>query len=158
MARHTFLQTMLAVAVVLSLTAVLQADTKVIISHSGHGVGIAIGNTDRRDRLCAPGCYPPVHRQVVIGSPWRHRFVHMGPPVVVHPPVVRHVVVEPAPPVIIRTPLPVEDSAITVWITNSNGSKTSVRLTRQGPWYVGPRGEYYTEMPTNEQLRVVYGF
>lgn len=157
MARHTFLQTMLAVAVVLSLTAVLQADTKVIISHSGHGVGIALG-TRIGSPIVAPGCYPPVHRQVVIGSPWRHRFVHMGPPVVVYPPVVRHVVVEPSPPVVIRAPLPVEESTIAVWITNSNGSKTSVRLTRQGPWYVGPRGEYYTEMPTNEQLRVVYGF
>jgi hypothetical protein len=52
----------------------------------------------------------------------------------------------------------VEDGTVTVWITNSNGSTTSVRLTRQGPWYIGPRGEYYAQMPTNEQLRVVYGF
>jgi hypothetical protein len=75
----------------------------------------------------------------------------MYPPVVevVHPPVYRQVVV---------TPPPVQESSITVWITNSNGSRSSVKLTREGPWYVGPRGEYYTEMPTNEQLRVVYGF
>jgi hypothetical protein len=90
----------------------------------------------------------------------------MGPPVVmyppvvrvVYPPVIREVVVTPAPPVVVTTPVGVEESAITVWITNSNGSKTSVRLTRNGSWYVGPRGEYYTEIPTNEQLRVVYGF
>ena len=166
MARHTLLQTMLAAAVVLSLTAVLQADTKVIISGSHHGVGIGIGTTIGRPSA-PPMCYPPVHRHVVLGSPWRHRFIHRGPPVVVHyppvapviyPPVVRHVVLEPAPPVIVRTPLPVEESSISIWITNSNGSKTSVRLTREGPWYVGPRGEYYAEMPTNEQLRVVYGF
>jgi hypothetical protein len=43
-------------------------------------------------------------------------------------------------------------------VTNSNGSRTSVVLTRNGSWYVGPRGEYYSEIPTNEQLRVVYGF
>ncbi len=157
MARHTFIQTMLAAVVVLSLAAVLQADTKVVISHSGHGVGMALGA-----RIGAPivagGCYPPVHRHVVVGSPWRHRFVRIGPPVVVHPPVVRHVVVEPALPVIVRTPRPFGESTITIWITNSNGSKTSVQLARQGPWYVGPRGEYYAEMPTNEQLRAVYGF
>jgi multidrug transporter EmrE-like cation transporter len=27
-----------------------------------------------------------------------------------------------------------------------------------GGGYLGPRGEYYDQMPTNEQLRVVYGF
>jgi len=66
--------------------------------------------------------------------------------------VIREVVVTPVPPVV------VQETAITVWVTNSNGSRTSVQLTRNGPWYVGPRGEYYTEMPTNEQLRVAYGF
>lgn len=45
----------------------------------------------------------------------------------------------------------------TVWITNSNGSKQAVRLTKQGPGYIGPRGEYYSEMPTEEQLKVLYG-
>jgi hypothetical protein len=69
--------------------------------------------------------------------------------VIVRPPV--PVVVEPAPPVI-------EESAVTVWFTNSNGSKTSVQITRRGGWYVGPRGEYYDQMPTNEQLRLAYGF
>jgi hypothetical protein len=54
--------------------------------------------------------------------------------------------------------VPVEEGTIIVWVTNTNGSKTSVKLTRDGSWFVGPRGEYYTEMPTNEQLRVVYGF
>jgi hypothetical protein len=52
----------------------------------------------------------------------------------------------------------VEVASITVWITNSNGSRTSVKLTKQGAWYVGPRGEYYTSIPTNEQLRSIYGF
>jgi hypothetical protein len=52
----------------------------------------------------------------------------------------------------------VEVASITVWITNSNGSRISIKLAKEGPYYVGPRGEYYTSMPTNEQLRVVYGF
>lgn len=46
----------------------------------------------------------------------------------------------------------------TVWITNTNGSKVSVKLTRSGPNYVGPRGEIYTSLPTQDQLRPVYGF
>ena len=161
MARHTYLQTMVAVVVVLSLTAVLQADTKFVISHSNDNFGIRVGVGIGYPHM-GPYCYPPAPRHVVVGGPWRHRPIRMGPPrydpVVVHPPVIRHVVIDPMPPVVVRAPLPVEESVITVWITNSNGSRTSVRLTRQGPWYVGPRGEYYGEMPTNEQLRVVYGF
>lgn len=49
-----------------------------------------------------------------------------------------------------------EQNTVTVWITNSNGSKTEVRLRRDGPGFRGPRGEYYPSMPTNEQLSV-YG-
>ncbi len=46
----------------------------------------------------------------------------------------------------------------TVWISNSNGSKTPVQLRMtEGGQYIGPRGEYYSSMPTEEQLRSVYG-
>jgi len=51
-----------------------------------------------------------------------------------------------------------EQNTVTVWITNSNGSKIPVKLTRSGPNYVGPRGELYSTMPTEEQLKMVYGF
>jgi len=155
---------MLAIGVVLSLTTAVRADSNFSISyfgHSGHvGVGVGIGGP-----IMAPGCYPPPHRPVYVDSPWRHhRYVRMGPPVVVrppvvlYPPVVREVVVMPAPRVVVTSPVPVEEGTIIVWVTNTNGSKTSVKLTRDGSWFVGPRGEYYTEMPTNEQLRVAYGF
>ena len=47
----------------------------------------------------------------------------------------------------------------TVWISNSNGSKTPVVLTRTaGGQWVGPRGEYYQNMPSAEQLKAIYGF
>ncbi|MFI4910874.1 MAG: glycine zipper domain-containing protein [Sedimentisphaeraceae bacterium JB056] len=46
----------------------------------------------------------------------------------------------------------------TVWITNSNGSQTPVKIIRQGDKYVGPKGEMYTTFPTEEQLKSVYGF
>jgi hypothetical protein len=53
--------------------------------------------------------------------------------------------------------LQAEQNIETIWITNSNGSQTPVRLTRDGPGYIGPRGERYPSMPTEEQLKQVYG-
>jgi hypothetical protein len=46
---------------------------------------------------------------------------------------------------------------ITVWITNDNGSQTPVTLTPSGTGFVGPSNEYYPTMPTEEQLRALYG-
>jgi len=47
---------------------------------------------------------------------------------------------------------------VTINITNSNSSVSQVRLRKQGVGYVGTRGEYYNHLPTEEQLRPVYGF
>ena len=153
-------KTTLAVAAVVLLLPIagLRADTHhtgagltggVVIGSHG-GIGVWIGSS-----APTPHRYGPPHREVVVGNPWRHRFIHHGPPfrppvVVVRPPVERPVMVCPTPPV--------ANTEVVVWITNSNGSRTSVRLTRRGCSYIGPRGEYYDGMPTNEQLRVVYGF
>lgn len=49
-------------------------------------------------------------------------------------------------------------STVTVNITNSNGSIIPVKLRKQGVGYVGPRGEYYNTLPTEDQLRPIYGF
>jgi len=46
----------------------------------------------------------------------------------------------------------------TVNVTNSNGSISPVVLRKQGVGYVGPRGEFYNQLPTPEQLKPVYGF
>ncbi len=51
-----------------------------------------------------------------------------------------------------------EQDIVTVWITNSNGSQTPVKLRRDGPGYIGPRGERYPTLPTEAQLKPVYGF
>jgi len=52
-----------------------------------------------------------------------------------------------------------EMNIVTVNVTNSNGSITPVKLTKQGVGYVGPRGEYYNNLPTSEQLKQGgYGF
>jgi hypothetical protein len=51
-----------------------------------------------------------------------------------------------------------EMSNVTVNVTNSNGSKSQVLLRKQGVGYVGPRGEYYDHLPTDEELRPLYAF
>ncbi|UCG57360.1 MAG: hypothetical protein JSU70_21135 [Phycisphaerales bacterium] len=107
-------------------------------------------------------CAPPARRMIVTHPP-HERFVRIGPPR--HwPPLLRrhrgrHVVIHARPTCKVTPPLvTAEPTAITVWITNSNGSQTAVKLTRSGPGFTGPRGEWYPKMPTNEQLRIVYGF
>lgn len=159
MVRQKMVLTMIGGIFVLSLGSVLYADTTITLAGrvgiTPHvGLGVWIGGPARE-----PVCHAPVHDRVVITRPWRHRFVRLGPPrveTVVVPP--RHVVPGRPPVVVPKAPTVLEEGPITVWITNSNGSRTSVKLTRQGSWYRGPRGEYYQGMPTNEQLRIVYGF
>ncbi len=43
-------------------------------------------------------------------------------------------------------------------VKNSNGSYTPVVIRKVGNQFVGPRGEYYNAMPTEEQLKGPYGF
>ena len=57
-----------------------------------------------------------------------------------------------------RDDIRLEMNIVTVNVTNSNDSIIQVRLTKQGVGYVGPRGEYYDKLPTEDQLRPVYGF
>ncbi|MBW8039506.1 MAG: hypothetical protein FVQ85_05855 [Planctomycetes bacterium] len=49
-------------------------------------------------------------------------------------------------------------NTVTVNITNSNGSISQVSLRKQGVGYVGPRNEYYDHLPTQEELKPIYGF
>ncbi len=51
-----------------------------------------------------------------------------------------------------------EMRTVAVNITNSNGSVSQVRLRRQGVGYVGTRSEYYDHLPTEDELRPIYGF
>lgn len=51
-----------------------------------------------------------------------------------------------------------EMNTVMVKVTNSNGSIIQVPLKKQGVGYVGTRGEYYPTLPTEDQLRPVYGF
>jgi hypothetical protein len=49
-------------------------------------------------------------------------------------------------------------NTVLVKVTNSNGSIIQVPLKKRGVGYVGTRGEYYETLPTEDQLRPVYGF
>jgi hypothetical protein len=51
-----------------------------------------------------------------------------------------------------------EMNTVMVKVTNSNGSIIQVPVKKQGVGYIGPRGEYYDKLPTEDQLRPVYGF
>ena len=51
-----------------------------------------------------------------------------------------------------------EMNTVMVKVTNSNGSIVQVPLRKQGVGYIGTRGEYYATLPTQDQLRPVYGF
>jgi hypothetical protein len=46
---------------------------------------------------------------------------------------------------------------IVIKIRNSNGSVTPVELKKDGSAYIGPKGERYEELPTEEQLKPIYG-
>ena len=48
-------------------------------------------------------------------------------------------------------------NTLVVNVRNSNGSYTPVTLRRVGNVYVGPRGEQYLSVPTEDQLKAVYG-
>jgi len=51
-----------------------------------------------------------------------------------------------------------EMNTVVVNVTNRNGSIVQVPLRKQGVGYVGTRGEYYPALPSEDQLRPVYGF
>lgn len=134
---------------------------------SYHNCGYFIGG-----HIGCPTCVAPVPAPLLVGGPHHggvvvgphsSRFIPLWRPhgqvVVVEQPRVRRIVVDPAPAVrVVSHPVVAKQATVTVWITNSNGSRTSVSLTRSGPGYLGPRGEWYPNMPTDGQLRVVYGF
>jgi hypothetical protein len=116
--------------------------------HVGVGFNIVIG--------------APRYRPVYICPPPRHVYYY-EPAYVYAPP--RQVVVVPSRTVVVQqepAPVVIQQPAqeqTVVWITNDNGSKTPVTLVRQRDtgYFVGPRGEIYVVLPTDEQLRSLYG-
>ena len=52
----------------------------------------------------------------------------------------------------------VSEEFVEVQVTNSNGSVIFVGLKKKGAGYIGPKGEYYSSLPSAEQLKPIYGF
>ncbi len=50
-----------------------------------------------------------------------------------------------------------EEEEVVFQIRNDNGSETPVVFKKKGSAYVGPEGEHYNRLPTEEQLRPIYG-
>ena len=63
----------------------------------------------------------------------------------------------PTPRVVTRFGV-VEPVIVKVWFRNSDRSLTAVELVRRGLGYVGPRGEWYHDLPTKSRLWIAYGF
>ncbi len=51
----------------------------------------------------------------------------------------------------------VASADVVVYITAANGASIPVKLVASEEGYIGPKGELYSEMPTEQQLRMIYG-
>ncbi len=108
--------------------------------------------------------FPSGYNTLVVSGSWgshhRHRDVgYRHTPfrnMVVHRPRARNVVVAPSACSTTLISGPVAESVV-INVPNANGSFTPVTLRKDGGAYIGPRGEYYYQQPTVEQLRSVYG-
>jgi len=49
------------------------------------------------------------------------------------------------------------NDAFTINIPNAKGTYSPVTLRRSGTGFIGPQGEFYTEFPRVEQLKLMYG-
>ncbi len=96
------------------------------------------------------------HGGGVIIIPPRTRPVFCFPPrrLIISPTIV---IGSPVPTEVVVTREVVREETVVVWVENDNGSKTEVRLTKTNDGgYIGPRGEYYSSMPAQEQLETMY--
>ena len=142
----------------------------VLLACTGKAMGgtfsfrLSIGSKHRVAEPIVPGFRrTPFRKKHTIIRPHQRTFLKRQPRphkvVVVSRPLTRGIAVNLVPTVTItKREVVIEPTTVTVWITNSNGSQTSVSLRKSGPGFIGPRGEWYHNMPTNEQLRMVYGF
>ena len=119
---------------------------------------------------------PPRYTTVVVaGSPYYYCNGYYYQPypyggyVVVPPPALAQsvAVVSQTAPIVAAAPVsisgatvtqaqPQTQDATTINIPNSRGGYTAVTLKKAGTGYVGPQGEYYSENPTVEQLKILY--
>ena len=85
------------------------------------------------------------------------RPVYVQPSVVVRDPPQVVYVQQPVQQTVVVQPY-IQPATMTINVQNSNGSMTPVTMRQVGIQWVGPRGEYYDNVPTVGQLRPLYGF
>lgn len=136
------------------------------LGQASGGTFILRSSTSIGHRIAQPimpvAYHRPFYKKNIFHHAHQRTFLKRRPPhynVAVRLPCTNHIAINLVPKVVVTRPeILVESTTITVWITNSNGSQTSVNLRRSGPGFLGPRNEWYPSMPTEEQLRIVYGF
>jgi len=62
----------------------------------------------------------------------------------------------PVQPVTVNAPINSGDT-FTINIPKAQGGYTPISLKRSGNGFIGPQGEFYTEFPRVEQLKLMYG-
>ena len=110
---------------------------------------------------------PPRYNTVIVGGVpyyysdnYYYRPYSSGGYVVVPPPVLAQpvtVMPQEVPVSTIAQPQLQAQEESTVNIPNARGGYTTITLRKAGTGYVGPQGEYYSDNPTVEQLKVLYG-
>lgn len=91
-------------------------------------------------------------QQVVVQQ--QERVVYTQPQQVVYPTIIR----ETPQVVVVQQPAVVQPVTMIINVQNSNGSMIPVAMKQVGNQWVGPRGEYYDNLPTVGDLRGAYGF
>ena len=141
------------------------ASGKPIVVHKHHGRGHVIARAHRPPATARPVIRHPAlsvrpYSRTIHGRHYFHRIAPKRPRhhlVVIRTPYGRIIKAYPGHRIISRYGY-VERPIVRVWFTNSNGSRTAAELVRRGLGFVGPRGEWYKEMPTKWQLWIAYGF
>lgn len=145
---------------------VANAFGKPIVVHRSHGrAGVTTrrhGQVVVRRNHSRPSITTRRHSQVVVRRPHFPRIISKRPYhtiLVIKTPYGRRIKAFQTPRYrvtphygMVRRPI------VIVRITNSDGSRTAVELLRRGRGFVGPRGEWYPEMPTKRRLWFAYGF
>ena len=127
---------------------------------AGLALGAVIAGLPPRCRTMYIGGAPYFYDGMYYYQPGPAGYVVVQPAVapVVMAPLPPPAVAAPAPiPTAVAAPAPLQNSSVTVRIKNKNGSATSIMMVRKGNGFVGPQGEYYEAMPSNEQLNALYG-
>jgi hypothetical protein len=158
MDRKNYYISFLVLIGILFATVEVQAAPK---KHRGNSHVVVIGPRPRSRASVVPGPRPWSRASIVRGPRFRsrasvvtpisarYRYPHRSGLFITLP----RITILPKPAPVVHVPA----ISVTVWVTNSNGSRSPVLLTQEGPWYIGPRGERYFGVPTEEQLRPLYG-